>query len=89
VLHATFAATDALKLQLHGHVFMRPEERMNTVTMEPVDGFAAAEVDVGAAYTLGTGLAARVGYGLFLPQEDYYGVTDPAHFLEVELKFTQ
>jgi hypothetical protein len=83
VVHLSLKPTVDWNFYVDGHLFVRPEAAMaggNT-------GYAATEIDLGASYMLGAGLSSRVGYALFMPSEDFYAASDPAHFLEVELRY--
>ncbi|MEZ4287747.1 MAG: alginate export family protein [Polyangiales bacterium] len=67
------------KLYLDAHVFARPQPSMD---------YAGTELDVGAIYTIATGLKTRVGYALFVGNENVYpNIDTPAHFLEMELRY--
>ncbi|MDH5492730.1 MAG: alginate export family protein [Myxococcales bacterium] len=84
VLHAKFKALEALTLSLDTHLFMRPQE----VGAPGTDGYAGTEFDLGANYAFGRGLGLRAGYALFLPSDTIYGISDPAHFFELQFGFT-
>jgi len=89
VLHLTLKPVADLAIQIDGHVFSRPEAPNAMLD----SGFAGAEIDAGLAYMLGKGLVLRGLYGVFLPDDDFYPVgavmasADPAHYLEVELRY--
>jgi len=86
-LHLAVKANDRLTLNLDGHGFLRPE------TGPGVDSYAGTELDLGANYGLGRGLALRTNYSVFLPNgsndgSTLYATSHTAHFFELELKFT-
>ncbi|MDD9936574.1 MAG: alginate export family protein, partial [Myxococcales bacterium] len=83
VLHLVFKASEQVKLTADGHIFLRPQPTAATGN----DGYAGAEVDLGGVYAIGGGLKTRLGWAIFLPDEDHYGTTDPAHFVEAELRY--
>jgi len=92
-LHVAVKASDRLSFRLDGHGFLRPEPPTNPATGNAVDSYAGTEVDLGAAYGLGQGLALRTNYSVFLPNgsndgSTLYGTSHTAHFFELELKFT-
>ncbi len=90
VLHLMAQPTADIKAMIDAHYFSRLQDtRINPMTMEAEgSGYAGFEIDAGLSYALGTGLAARGLYGLFLPGEDVFGADrDPAHFVEVELRY--
>ncbi len=82
VLHITAKPTDALALTADAHVFSRLEE------VSGEKGYAASELDLGAAYALGKGLTLRGLYAAFLPSADFYAADDPVHYAELELRYT-
>ena len=81
VLHLQYKVAERTMAKLDGHVFARPH-RVNGAT-----GYAGSELDAQLIHTLGKGLKLRGLYAVFLPDEDIYGVSDPAHFLEIELRY--
>jgi hypothetical protein len=89
VAHVTARPIADLTLQLDAHLFARPE----AINAMVDSGYAGMELDAGAAYALGKGLTLRALYALFVPDEDFYpvgaaaGPADPAHYLEVELRY--
>jgi len=84
VLHLTAQPTADIKAMIDAHYFSRLEA---TTAMTDNSGFAGFEIDAGLSYALGTGLAVRGLYGLFVPGEDVFGADrDPAHFVEIELR---
>ncbi len=93
VLHLTLKPAQRWTLSLDGHLFVRPEDTRVVNPADPMDvtiiesGMAGVEGDLGAAYSLGEGLAVRTNYSLFLPNEDWYGGSDPVHFWELELRY--
>lgn len=93
VLHLAVMPAAGWKISADGHLFVRPQD---TVVPDPMDptmtittdsGMAGVEGDFGVGYTIGTGLRLRTNYSLFVPQEDWYGSSDPAHFWELELRY--
>jgi hypothetical protein len=82
VLHIAVKPSTPWKIYADTHMFVRPEPIANGA-----DGYAGSEVDVGAVYAIGGGLKARLGYNIFVPDEDHYGNTKPAHFAEAELRY--
>ncbi|MEZ4287245.1 MAG: alginate export family protein [Polyangiales bacterium] len=90
ILHAAFSPSDVWKIYADGHVFFRPQDivRNDGMTVSVTEsGYFGSEVDLGAIYTIGPGLKARVGYALFIPSDDAYATKKPAHFLEVEIRY--
>jgi hypothetical protein len=87
VLHLTLKPSKDFSVQADGHLFSRPEK------VGTEKGRAGAELDVGAAYTLGKGLKLRALYAVFLPDKDFYpvapatGQVDPIHYAELELRY--
>ena len=86
VLHLKAKAADSLSLFLDGHYFARPQDGMDSGVARRA-GTVAYEVDLGGKYVLAPGLHTRLGYSIYLPQQSYYGVSDPVHFFELELKY--
>lgn len=101
VLHVTAKPMAALTFQVDGHVFARPEKvAVASASGMPAqkDGYAGAEVDIGAVYQLAEKLKARALYGVFVPSSDLYPTPtalafargqdpDPIHYLEIELRY--
>lgn len=79
VWHGSLKATDQLTLQLHAHVFFRPEG--------PVTGYVGAEVDTAARWAIGQGLSLWLNYNLFVPSQDAFASNGVAHFLEVQFRY--
>ncbi|MDD9943058.1 MAG: alginate export family protein, partial [Myxococcales bacterium] len=77
-----YAPAPSVKLTLDAQAFVRPEVAPGEVD----NGYAATEVDTGLVYAIGPGLIARAMYAILLPNEDVMGDSEPAHFLEVEVK---
>ncbi len=92
VLHLTGKLFQGFGLYAHGHIFSRLQDVLITdamgMTTRTTAGMAGAELDIGAKWTIAPGLNSRIGYALFMPNENYYGTSTPAHFLEIELHFT-
>lgn len=80
VLHAWASLADGLGANLDVHVFARPEGATS--------GYQGLEADLGLGWTIGRGLVLRGNYSLFVPAEDAFGTTTPAHFAELELRYT-
>jgi hypothetical protein len=89
VLHLTAKPTADLTVQVDGHVF----SRLEPMTATGDSGYAGAEIDAGAVYALAKNLTLRALYALFVPDQDFYPAgavaesADPAHYLEVELRY--
>lgn len=81
IARAGYQATPDVKLAADAHVFFRPERA------DDAGAYAGAELDTGAAYSLGKGLAVRAGYSLFLPSADHYPSDTAVHFVEAELRY--
>lgn len=73
--------SDSLTLNVDGHYFGRFEVPAGT------DKQAGTEVDAYLVKKIGGPLAARVLYGIFLPNADHYPSGDAAHYGEAELSF--
>jgi Alginate export len=93
VVHVTANPLKPLVFQLDGHLFARPEKQV----VGGNDGFAGAELDVGAVYTIAKGLRVRALYAIFLPDGNLYNDRipvsmmqrdpDPVQFFETELRY--
>lgn len=66
-LHASYAATEALKIMLDAHYFRRPER--NAAGKR---GTVGRELNLNVAYALGGGASLRGLYGVFLPRQGFY-----------------
>lgn len=73
-------ATESTALHLDAHYFRRVH------AAEGAERELGSELDVYVVQKLGRAVAGRALYGVFLPTEGHYGVADPAHYAEVELR---
>lgn len=80
VLHAWGQLAEGLTGNIDVHVFARPEGATS--------GYSGLETDVGLGWTIGRGLVLRGMYALFVPSEDAYATSSPAHYAELELRYT-
>ena len=93
VLHVEIRPAPAWTARIDAHYFARPEDFVLVDPLDPMlttrlsSGPAAFELDVGGGYDIGPGLKVRTGYSLFLPDRAWYGIGDPAHFWELELRY--
>ncbi len=74
--------SDATVVKVDGHLFNRME------VPDGKDEYAGAEVDVLVVQSIGAPFKLHALYGLFLPNEDHYGTSTSAHFLEVGGRLT-
>lgn len=73
-----YKASDALILKLQAHLLARMEDNAAGET------FAGTELDTHVVHPMGAGMVLRGMYGVFLPNEDYWGSSDAVHFLEIQ-----
>lgn len=81
VLHLMYKPTTDLTFLVDGHLFWRPH------TPADVSAYTGAEMNANVIYKIGGGLKFRSMYALFLPDGDSYPSTDPAHYVEIELRY--
>ncbi|MCA9575899.1 MAG: alginate export family protein [Polyangiales bacterium] len=79
ILHGRVSLTDSAWASLDVHLFARPEA---------AERFQGAEADLGVGWTIGRGLTLRGNYSIFVPAEDAFSTREPAHFAELELRYT-
>ena len=83
VLHLMARPIPQLAFKLDVHVFARPEVGAGQ------DNLFGGEGDLNVIWTPGAGFRVRGLYGLFIPNEGFFGPgADPAHYLELELAYT-
>ena len=80
VFHAWGQLAEGLTGNIDVHVFARPEGATS--------GYSGLETDVGLGWTIGRGLVLRGVYALFVPSDEAYATSTPAHFAELELRYT-
>ena len=81
VVHNRLKLRDDLWVSLDLHLFGRPEGANS--------GYTGLEGNLGMGWLIGRGLSLRGGYGLFAPAGDAFGTARPAHFGELELRYTR
>jgi len=82
VLHLMAKPLPQLTIKLDTHLFMRPEAG-------GLDNLLGGEGDLNVIWTPGAGFRVRGMYGLFIPNEGFWGAgIDPVHYLEIEVGYT-
>lgn len=88
--------TDSLALAVDGHLFARVEPNgLDPALLGPSnlgqvggDNFAGGEVDTQLIQKIGKWVSVRGLYGIFIPNENHYAESDPAHYVEVQAGLT-
>ncbi len=78
-LHVLGKPIDQLRIALDLHTFTRPEAA--------ADHYAGLESDVHLIWLPGAGFKVRAMYGLFVPNEGFWGSSEAVHYLEVEVGY--
>lgn len=76
--------SDQLGLELDAHLFVRPELGGLGESPTATSRLAGGELNAQLLQKLGKFGHLRAMYGIFIPNQDHYGVSDPAHYFECQ-----